>query len=307
MNPVLLSIGNLQVSAFGLFLTLGIFFGGFSIWRIARGYELDSEKILDLSFLTIGIGFICARLVYVLSNLAAFDSLTKVFFLNIYPGLSFSGGFTGGLVALVWLAKKNKINILAAGDFAIVGFLLGAFFAEIGCLLGGCGVGVETDLFFGVMQIGVIGKHFPIQLLEGLTFLFSFFVFWKEAIKFHVQGSLLSKGLILVGLTKLLSGFLKLQVYQLKILNFNLNPESVVSAALFLAGLGLYYYIYKKTPADDLRKVWKIFSNKKTRSQVLANISKGCYNHWVNLRVNVVKGKIKLFKLLNIKPNPDNF
>lgn len=307
MYPVLLNIGSLQISTFGLLLALGIFFGGFTVWRIARGYELDSEKILDLSFLTIGAGFIASRLVYVLTNVSIFDSLTKVFFLNTYPGLSFWGGFTGGLLALALLTKKNKISFLQAGDFAIVGFLISAFFAEIGCLLGGCGVGVESDLFFSVTQLGVIGKRFPVQLLEGLIFLLSFFIFWKEVIKFHVQGSLLAKGLIITGLIKILSGFLKSQIQGFEILNYYVNPEPVVSLILLLVGLSLYYNVYRKTPFDDLKKFWKFFSSRKTRSQVLANISKGWYNHWVNLRVKSGKVKDKLFKLLNIKPNPENF
>lgn len=307
MYPVLLNIGNLQISTFGLFLALGIFFGGFSVWRIARGYDLDSEKILDTSLLTIGAGFITARLTYVLSNLVIFNSLTKVFFLNTYPGLSFWGGFTGGLLALAWLTKKNKISLLQAGDFGIVGFLLAAFFAEIGCLLGGCGVGIETNQFFGVMQVGVIGKRFPIQFLEGLIFLFSFFIFWKSAIKFHVEGSLLAKGLILVGLTKLIAGFLKLQIQPIKIFNFNVNLESVAALVLLGVGLRLYYSVYRKTFVDDLKQLWKFFSNRKTQSRVIAKVSKGWYNHWVNLWIRLGKGKKKLFKLLNIKSNPDSF
>lgn len=307
MYPVLFNIGNFQISTFGLLLALGIFFGGFSVWRIARGYELDSEKILDLSFLTIGAGFITARLIYVFTNLEEFDSLVKIFFLNNYPGLSFWGGFIGGFLVLVGLTKRNKINFFQAGDFAIVGFLMAAFFAEIGCLFGSCGIGIETDFFFGVTQIGVIGKRFPVQFLEGFIFLYSFFVFWKEAIKFHVEGSLLSKGLILIGLVKILSGFLKSKAQPVYVLNYNIDLESV--AAVFLLGLGLilYYYVYKKTPLHDLRKFWKFFSNRKTRSMVLASISRGWYNHWVNLRISLGKGKNKLFKLLNIKPNPDNF
>lgn len=307
MYPVLLNIGNLQVSTFGLFLVIGIFFGGFSVWRIARGYDLDSEKILDLSFLTLGIGFITARLAYVLTNLTIFNSLTKVFFLNAYPGLSFGGGFIGGMLALVWLAKKNKISILAVGDFGIVGFLLAAFFAEIGCLLGGCGVGLETNQFFGVMQVGVIGKRFPIQFLEGLIFLFSFSIFWKSAIKFHVEGSLLSKGLILVGLTKLITGFFKQQTQPVKIFNLSVNLESIVPVILLVAGLRVYYNVYRKTPFDDLRQLWKFFSDKKTQSRVVAKVYKGWYNYWVNLWIRLGKVKSKLFKLLNIKPNPDNF
>lgn len=315
MYPVLLNLGNLQVSSFGFFLAIGIFFGGFAVWRIARGYEMDAEKILDLIFLTLGAAFISARVVYILANITVFDSVSKVFFLNKYPGLSFWGGFTGGLLALVRLCKKNervlsfenKISLLQAGDFGIVGFFLAAFFTEIGCLLGGCGSGIGTNLFFGVVQIGLIGKRLPVQFFEGSIFLLCFFVFWEKVVKFHVQGSLLAKGLILISLTKLLSGFFKSQVQPIKILGLNMNLEPVAAVILLGVGLRLYYSVNRKTPADDLRKFWKFLSDRKTQSVVLANISRGWYNHWVNLRVRMGRGKAKLFKLLNIKPNPDNF
>lgn len=315
MYPVLVNIGNFQVSSFGFLLTIGIILGSFAVWRLARGYEIDSEKILDFIFLTVGAGFITSRIVYVLTNLNVFDSPAKIFFLNSYPGLSFFGGLFGSLLTMVWLTKKNekvsslasKLSLLQAGDFGIVGFLLAAFFAEIGCLLGGCAVGIETNLFMAVSQIGVIGKRFPIQFLEGLIFLISFLTFWKAAIKFHIQGSLFSKGLILVGAVKLISLLLKSESAQLKILELSLNLDFLLSVVVLSIGLRLYYKVYRKTPARDLKKLWKFFSDKKTQSQALANISKGWYNHWVNLGIMFGRGRKKLFKFLHIKPNPDNF
>lgn len=315
MYPVLVNIGNFQVSSFGFLLTIGIILGSFAVWRIARGYEIDSEKILDFIFLTVGAGFITSRIVYVLVNLSAFDSPAKIFFLNSYPGLSFFGGLFGSLLTLVWLTKKNervfspgsKLNFLQAGDFGIVGFLLAAFFAEIGCLLGGCAVGIETNLFIGVSQVGVIGKRFPVQFLEGLIYLIGFFTFWKAAVNFHIQGSLFSKGLILVGAVKLISLLLKSEPAQLKTHELSLNLDFLLSVVIISIGLKLYYKVYRKTPIGDLKKLWKFFSDRKTQSQALANISKGWYNHWVNLGIMFGRGRKKLFKFLHIKPNPDNF
>lgn len=307
MYPVLLNIGNFPISSFGFFLSIGIFFGGFVVWRIARGYELDAEKILDLGFLTVASGFIASRVIYILTNLSLFDSLTKAFFLNRYPGLSFWGGFLGGLMTLNWLAKKNKISFLQAGDFAVVGFFLAAFFTEIGCLLGACGVGIGTHLFFGIDQLGAIGKRIPIQIFEALIFLVGFLVFWKTSLKFHIQGSLLAKGLILTGLIKLLSDFFKAQSQAVKVLNYDLNLG--LAAHLLILGIGLkfYYQVYKKTPLHDLKSILKFFSDRKTQSDVVTNVYKGCYNHWVNLQVKLSRWRKRIFKLFNIRSNPESF
>lgn len=315
MYPVLFNIGNFPVSSFGLFLSLGIFSGGFVVWRIARGYELDSEKILDLIFLTVGGGFLISRIFYVVLNLNLFDSVTKIFFLNRYPGLSFWGGFLGGLVFLFWLVRKNervlsfgnKINFFQAGDFAVIGFFIAAFFAEIGCLLGGCGVGFETGVFFGVPQAGVIGKRIPVQFFESLIFLIVFLTFWKKALKFHVQGSLLARGLMFIGIIKLISEFFKSGQNVFRILNFDLNFGYFCSVLVFAAGLRFYYQVYKKTLKEDLISFWKLLSERKTQMHLIANIQKWCYNHWVNLRIKLGRGKKHLFKMLNIKSNPEQF
>lgn len=307
MYPVLFNIGSFPVSSFGLFLGLGIFFGGFAVWRIARGYDLDSEKILDLIILTVGGGFIASRAFFVALNLNIFDSLTKIFFLNKYPGLSFWGGFLGGFAFLAWISKKSKISFYQAGDFAVVGFLIAAFFAEIGCLLGSCGVGLETSLFFGVAQEGVIGKRIPIQFFEALVFLFGFLIFWKKALRFHVEGSILAKGLMLTGIVKFIAEFFKSKPQIINVLNYEINPGLIFSALVFGTGLKFYYQVYKKTPMQDLLSFWKFLSERKIQMQVMANIQKWCYNHWVNLHLNLTKGKKRLFKILNIRSNPESF
>lgn len=307
MYPVLLSIGSFPVSSFGLLLALGIFLGGFTVWRIARGYDLDAEKILDIIFLTVASGFIFSRLFFVLINIGVFDSITKIVFLNRYPGFSFWGGLIGGIWVLSWLSKRFKMSFLQSGDFAVTGFFIGAFIAEIGCLLGGCGIGVETNLFFGVDQVGVIGKRIPIQLFESLAFLISFLVFWKAILRFHVQGDLFAKGIIILSGIKLIAAFLKSPNTVLRIAGLNLNLDLIFPLGFLLSGIWVYYKVNKKTPIRDLALFGRLFSDNKARSQVVTKISKGWYNHWVNLRISLIKAKKRIFKLLNIRSNPERF
>lgn len=307
MFPVLLTIGNFPVSSYGLFLALGIFFGGFVIWRLARAYDQDAEKILDMIFLTIGSSLILARLVFVLAHLNVFDSFTKIIFLNRYPGMSLWGGIIGGLIVLSWLSKRNKVPFLQVGDFAMIGLLLGSFFAEIGCFLGGCGVGVPTNLIIGVNQVGVIGPRLPIQIFEALAFLFIFFRFWKASLKFYIQGIFLAKGLIYFSLIKIIASFFKAEPVTFSLRGFNLDLDLILPILVLIYGFKLYYQVNKKTPKNDLASTYKLISNRKAQSAVVTRVSRGWYNHWVNLRVSLNRGKKRLFKLLNIKSNPENF
>jgi prolipoprotein diacylglyceryltransferase len=307
MYPVLFSIGNFPVSSFGMLLAFGIFLGGFTVWRVGRGYDIDAEKILDIIFLTVGAGFVFSRLVFVLLNLPVFDSLAKIVFLNRYPGFSFWGGLVGGIFVLSWLSKKFRISYLQAGDFAVVGFFIAAAVAELGCLLGGCGIGVETNSFFGVDQVGVIGKRVPVQLVEAAAFFVLFLAFWRTILKFYVQGSIFAKGIIFLAVIKLSAVFFKSPHTVLRIGGVSLNLDIIFPALVLGLGLLMYYKVNKKTPFQDLKAFFRFFTDGKVRSQVVTKFYKGCYNHWVNLGIGLNKTRKRIFKLLNIRSNPENF
>ena len=307
MFPILLTIGNFPVSSFGLLLGLGIFFGSFTVWRIARSFDFDAEKIVDLIFLTIGIGFVFSRAVFVLGNLSFFDSFTKIFFINRYPGLSFWGGLIGGLIFLWWLSKKNRIPFFRVADIAMIGFFIAAFFAEIGCLLGACGVGIETTFLFSVDQAGSIGKRLPIQLFEALGFLLVFFTLWKKILRFHIQGSFLSTGLMLLGIIKFAALFFKEPVQFFNVSSFQLKLDLVFAGLIFFLGMYLHYKIYKRTPIRDLSIFLKFFVSSQMQKSLMTKIIRGWYNQKANFTVRLVNGRKRLFKSLNIRSNPENF
>lgn len=307
MFPILLTIGNFPISSFGLLLALGIFFGSFTVWRIARSFDFESEKVLDLIFLTLGVSILFSRLAFVLTNLSVFNSLTKIFFINRYPGLSFWGGLLGGLLALWWLSKRSKIRFLQAADIAAIGFFAAAFWAELGCLLGGCGIGVSTTSIISVDQVGAIGKRVPIQLFESLAFLVVFLFFWKKILRFHIQGSFVSAGLMLIGIIKFIAVFFKDPVHILNVSGVFVKTDLVFSLAAFIAGAYFHYRIYKKTPLKDLASFLKFFVTPSMQKSTMTKIIRWCYNQKANFRVRLGKGVKRVFKFLNIRSNPDTF
>lgn len=307
MFPILLTIGNFPISSFGLLLALGIFFGSFTVWRIARSFDFESEKVLDLVFLTLGISLLFSRLTFVLTNLAVFNSLTKIFFINKYPGLSFWGGLLGGLLALWWLSKRNKIRFLQAADIALIGFFAAAFWAELGCLLGGCGIGVSTTSIISVDQVGAIGKRVPIQLYESLAFLIVFLVFWRRILRFHIQGSFLSGGLILIGIIKFIAAFFKDPVQYFNLSGFPIRADLLFSSVVFIIGAYFHYSIHKKTPLNDIAVFLRFFVTPSMQKSLMSKILRWCYNQKANFRVSLGKGVKRIFKSLNIRSNPDQF
>ena len=307
MFPVIFTVGNFPISSFGLFLILGIFFGSFTVWRVARSFDFDAEKVLDLIFLTVGIGFVFSRIFFVLMNLSIFDTFTKIFFVNRYPGLSLWGGIFGGLIALWFLAKRNRVPFFQAGDIAMIGFFAAAFWVEIGCLLGACGVGLSTTSVFSVDQAGAIGKRMPIQLFEAAAFLGLFFVLWKKILRFHIQGSFLARGLIFLALIKLIADFFKEKGQVLNVGGVSLRLDLVFIVLTLLLGFYIHYKIHKRTPFNDISVFFKFFVSRQMQKTLVVKLKRGWYNQKANLTVGLGRGTKRLLKFLNIRSNPDHF
>ena len=292
MLPVLFSIGNVSVSSFGLFLSLGFIYGTFLVWRLARAFELDEEKILDLTLLAFFGGLIGSRIYFIILHLDFFDSILKMVLITKYPGFSFWGAFLGGWLVLHFFIRKFKMDFLSLVDMAAVGFLGGLIWGNFGCFLGGCGVGIRTDLFFGVNMVELVGKRFPVQFLEGLMLIFLLYQIWPRAIKFHPAGKIASTLLVYIGLVKFVTEFLRA------------NSDGVIfPLVLVLMGIMITYQINKRNFLSDVKMLpantVKLFTVKSERKMVLQLLGQNWYNLLsLNLKNKKIVWNTKLQKLI---------
>ena len=241
MLPVLFSIGPIPVSSFGLFLSLGFIYGSFLVWRLARAWELNEERVLDLIILTFFGGLLGARIFFVLLNFQFFQNdLFKILLITKYPGISFWGGFLGGWLTLSIFAKRLKFNFLQVADIAAAGFTGAMILGDIGCFLGGCGIGRTSNIFFAVPMVGVIGKRFPVQILESILLGLLLLKMWPKASHFHVHGKILSLTLLWLGVVKLISEY------------FTGSHQGGYFLSGFTTFLGLYIY-YKISRRNFLK------------------------------------------------------
>ncbi|QQG43227.1 MAG: prolipoprotein diacylglyceryl transferase [Candidatus Daviesbacteria bacterium] len=309
MLPVLFSLGNLSISSFGLFLSLGFLYGVFLTWRLSRAWDINEEKVLDLVLLVFFGGILGARLLFILEHLEFFlTDLTKVILLIKYPGFSFWGGILGGWLALSIFARRFRLDFWAIADVLVVGLLGGLILGQIGCLLGGCNVGVESELFLAVPQVGVVGKRLPIQAIEALILILVLRDIWKKAIHFHPPGKIVSTAFIYLGVVKLMAGFLK-ETHTI---------EWVLALVLILAGAVISYKISKRRLKSDWRLIRKttpaLIINSQTRAYLLSKALEFCYNQlssfFKNQRIEWswrLKDINKLLRKIHVKPTPKNF
>lgn len=304
MLPILFSVGKIPVSSFGLFLALGFLTAVFVSWRLAKAYDLDEAKILDLSLLTFFGGLIFARVYFVLLNLNYFTNLSHIFLINLYPGLSLWGGLIGGVLVLKLLTLRAKLNFWQITDIASVGLMMGLVFGSMGCFLGGCGYGIVSSLPIAVSVVGFIGKRLPVNIFEGLIYLLFFFWLWKAATRFHFNGKIVAFTFILLGLERFFAEDLRSGSWQ----------EQIAPFILFIIGIVIYYMRSKRVLKADVFSIKQTFTSSKKRSLLLQRFVKHCYNTKIGWKIRVGKTKTsalslptKIKKKLNVKSNPRNY
>lgn len=302
MLPVLFSLGPITVSSFGVFLALGFLFGVFLVWRLSRAWDLDEEQILDLTLLTFFGGVLGARLIFGLENLSSFaPNFLRLILVNKYPGFSFWGAFLGGTLSLFYFSKRFKLDFWHIADLVSVGFLGGLIFSDIGCLLGGCNVGIPSKLFFAAEQVGVIGKRFPVQGLEALLLTFVLINIWGMATHFHLRGKIASLSLIGIGIIRLIT----------ELLRQNVSIDYLFESIMVILGIIIFYKIHhgKRTPISDIKSFFNffvlIFSDRNFRKFALDRLLKNWYNRKAAFGWKI-KGFSKFLRRIRVRSTPKN-
>lgn len=294
MLPVLFSMGKFNVSSFGIFLALGFLLGVFLIWRLGRAWDLDEEKVLDLSLLTFLGGLIGARLYFVLEHLSFFaDSPLSVILINKFPGFSFWGGFLGGWLSLYFFSKRFKMNFWQLADIALVGFLGGLILSNIGCLLGGCNAGVLSKAFFAVNIEGLVGKRWPVPAVEAILLSLALMRIWSLATHFHQRGKIVSLGFIYIGIIELI------------LVPVRQNQSKVIfPLVLTVLGLIIYYRVTRKNPLTHLKMMGKflgaVITSSEIRKQLIQSLGKSWYNQKTNISWKFRNFK-KILRRSNVK------
>lgn len=239
IDPIIFSIGNLQMRWYSLIVLLAI---GIAFWLVVKeavrkGYQKDS--IYDLAIWVIGGGMIGARLFHVIDHWPDVFSKDPGRIFAIWEGgLAIWGGIVGGLIALAIIARGKKWNLARLLDAFAPGVVLGQAIGRIACIITGDSVGKATEGPFGlaytspdamVPQLGVF--YTPTPIYEILLNSAIFALLWRlrklnlpDGALFLVYLTLYSTGRFFI---TFMSGYREFA--------FGLNQAQVVS----LAGLAI--------------------------------------------------------------------
>lgn len=197
VDPVLVRIGHLHLSWYGLAVALAISVALLVARHEAQRRRLDPDAMLRVAGWAVAGGLVGARALFVIDHWPdyASDPLSSVAFQE--GGLAIQGALIGGFVAAFLYARHARLPVLVLADAAAPAVVLGQAIGRLGCLVTGDALGGPTSLPWGLSyvnpgamapQLGVALQ--PVFAYEAAWDLAVFGVLWTLRGRVHQPGRL---------------------------------------------------------------------------------------------------------------------
>lgn len=248
MFPEVFRIGNFFLPTYGLLVATAFIAALWTAGRLAERAKLDREAVLNLGIYCALAGIVGAKALMIALDPALRSNWREIFSLAT---LQAAGIFYGGLLvalatAFLYMWRRHLSPFKTADVFA-PGVALGHAIGRLGCFSAGCCWGVPTQLPWAVrftnprayQLVGVplfVPLH-PTQLYESLAELAIFAVLYRQFLRPHRDGSIISLYLVLYGITRFLVEFVRYHDPQSNPLTGPFSTEQWVSLVLIVMGL----------------------------------------------------------------------
>jgi phosphatidylglycerol:prolipoprotein diacylglycerol transferase len=183
MYPTLFRFGEFEVTTFGALVALGALTGLWIFHRELVRSGLPADGV-DAALIGVLGGLTGAKIVWAIEFRDDAPFLSLLFSRG---GLSWFGGFLGGVGAGLWALRRRRIPIVAALAATSPALAIGHAFGRIGCFLVGDDYGRPTDLPWAVafpkgLPPTTIPVH-PTQLYEaaGLAVIAWLLIRWRRS------------------------------------------------------------------------------------------------------------------------------
>ncbi len=176
MYPTL-NLGPFVFPTAGLAYLLGIWFSLTLIERAAKRLSVNVEAVYGTAVTGLVVGFVAARLLFVLEYWAAFqDNLLGIIW-PLTSGYNVAGGLFFGAAGAFFYGRYKQLPLWSTLD-ALTPGLLGAFITvSLADFLAGPGFGKLTRMPWGVSLFGI--RRHPVQLYEIAIGLLALLLWWQ--------------------------------------------------------------------------------------------------------------------------------
>ncbi len=242
------------ISSYTLMALLGVFAAG--IFAMAQYKKKTGDyypMLVTLLFSAIGVGA-GGCLLYGITNIKYWGLFLKIdsfdMFIQvvsyIFGGSVFYGGLIGGMIVAAIIVKRNKYPATEITDSAAPAIALFHAFGRVGCFLGGCCYGMESDFGFiyhnSLIESANGVRRFPVQLVEAGFELILFFVLWRLLKSGKAKGILFSIYLAFYAVGRFILEFFRGDEYRGFI--FGLSTSQFISIFVFVFAVG--FIVLKK-------------------------------------------------------------
>jgi phosphatidylglycerol:prolipoprotein diacylglycerol transferase len=236
MIPVLLEIGPITLTSFGLMVLVGFLVPTLLLRTEFRREGLDPDLAIGVAIAAFLGGFVGARLFYMFERWDHFIAHPADYiFTGI--GLVWYGGLLGGAFAVIWYVRRRGISAVLVADLLAPSLALGQMFGRIGCLLSGDGdYGPVTDVPWAMsFPRGLVPTDelvHPTPVYDAFILFTIFLVLWRLRRKDLPPGFRISLYLLLMGAGRFLTEFYRRtpEVFA------GLTVAQLVSAGLVVVG-----------------------------------------------------------------------
>lgn len=176
--PVAFRLGSVPVYWYGIIICIAFVLALCYVLANCNRFGINQNAMVDAVIVGLVCGIIGARLYYVIffpGDVYLRDPI-KILHIN-EGGIAIYGGLIGGILGGLIVAKKKKINIMAALDLASLGFLIGQSVGRWGNFVNQEAFGQETASIFGMISenTGGVAVH-PCFLYESVWCLAGFLI-----------------------------------------------------------------------------------------------------------------------------------
>lgn len=247
MIPILFEIGPIQVGSFGLTMVIAFLACVFVIQREFKKIDLKPEWAVNIVFVGAICGVVGARLYFIFEY---WDDLINdpIEMLISGSGLTWYGGFIGGIIGVVWMIHRLPAPTMQLADIIAPVVLLGHGIGRIGCILSGDGdYGPPSDLPWAMsFPNGLVPTEIPVHptpIYDALMSFVAFFILWKMRKKVQIPGLMVSGLFLGYGFVRFISEFFRTTP---PVLFGWMTPAQMISIFSILFGIVWGFYCTRK-------------------------------------------------------------
>ena len=260
MNPVLFSIGNIEIRWYSVLILVAIFIAISMLIREGKRFNIPKDFLFNMAFWVIIFGIIGARIYYCIFNFSLYkDNVFDIF--KIWEGgLAIHGGLIAGFITLLVYTKKYNVNTIKITDMASIPLLLAQAIGRWGNFFNSEAHGAATT-YYHLSEV----LHIPEKIIEGMkignvyyhpTFYYeSLYCLVGVIILLFVRRYRYLKRGQLTTLYMMYYSLGRFFIESLRTDSLMFGPfkvAQIVSVILFLVGLGAFMIISRKTKFEDL-------------------------------------------------------